>query len=139
MWYFTFITSYNFNLWTLWTYEGLNQTQKIEYIPRLNMCKKYVQAVIAYTHNQSPNFAKYFVLSISNPSALNWSRSKSAKFWLFYFFKLMNSTFLLFMLLIDWRNKYRWTLWKNKVWLIQRRHLPFWPYFITLSWWASRP
>ena len=27
-------------------------------------------------------------------------------------------------LLIDWRNKCHWTLWKNKVWLIQRRHLP---------------
>ena len=28
------------------------------------------------------------------------------------------------MLLIDWRNKCLWTLWKNKVRLIQRRHLP---------------
>ena len=39
-------------------------------------------------------------------------------------FLIKNSPFLLFMLLIDWRNKCRWTLWKNKVWLIQRRHLP---------------
>ena len=30
----------------------------------------------------------------------------------------------MFMLLIDWRKKCRWTLCKNKVWLIQRRHLP---------------
>jgi hypothetical protein len=35
-----------------------------------------------------------------------------------------NSPFLLFKLLIDWRNKCRWTLWKNKVWLIQRWYLP---------------
>ena len=34
-----------------------------------------------------------------------------------------NMPFLLFMLLIDWRNKCRWSLWNNKVWLIQRRHL----------------
>ena len=27
-------------------------------------------------------------------------------------------TFLLFVLLINWRNKCCWTLWKNKVWLI---------------------
>ena len=39
-------------------------------------------------------------------------------------FLFKNSLFLLFMLLIDWRNKCRWTLWKNKVWLIQRWHLP---------------
>ena len=39
-------------------------------------------------------------------------------------FLIKNELFLLFMLLINWRNKCRWTLWKNKVWLIQRRHLP---------------
>ena len=39
-------------------------------------------------------------------------------------FLIKNLHFLLFMLLIDWRKKCRWTLWKNKVWLIQRRHLP---------------
>ena len=39
-------------------------------------------------------------------------------------FLIKNSPFLLFMLLIDWRNKCRWKLGKNKVWLIQRRHLP---------------
>ena len=39
-------------------------------------------------------------------------------------FLIKNSPSLLFMLLIDWKNKCRWTLWKNKVWLIQRRHLP---------------
>ena len=39
-------------------------------------------------------------------------------------FSIKNSLFLLFMLLIDRRNKCRWTLWKKKVWLIQRRHLP---------------
>ena len=33
-----------------------------------------------------------------------------------------NSLFLLFVLLIDWRNKCRWTLWKKKI--IQRQHLP---------------
>ena len=38
-------------------------------------------------------------------------------------FLIKNSAFLLFMLLIDSKNKSRWTLWKNKVWLIQRRHL----------------
>ena len=39
-------------------------------------------------------------------------------------FLIKNSPSLLFMLLIDWRNKCRWTLWKNKVWIIQRQHLP---------------
>ena len=39
-------------------------------------------------------------------------------------FLIKNSLFLLFMLLIDWRNKCRWILWKNKVWFIQKRHLP---------------
>ena len=38
-------------------------------------------------------------------------------------FLIKRSLFLLFMWLIDWRNKCRWTLWKDKVWLIQRRHL----------------
>ena len=38
-------------------------------------------------------------------------------------FMIKNSPFLLFMLLIDWRNKCRWRLWKNKVWLIQRQHM----------------
>ena len=39
-------------------------------------------------------------------------------------FLIKNSLFLLFMLLINWGNQCRWTLWKNKVWLIQRQHLP---------------
>ena len=39
-------------------------------------------------------------------------------------FLIKNLPFLLFMLLIDWRNKCRWSLWNNKVWLIQRWHLP---------------
>ena len=30
-------------------------------------------------------------------------------------FLMKNSPFLLFMLLIDWRNKCRWTLWKNDI------------------------
>ena len=38
-------------------------------------------------------------------------------------FLIKNSPFLLFMLLMDWRNKCRWSLWNNKVWLIKRRHL----------------
>ena len=47
--------------------------------------------------------------------------NKGHKQWPYY---LKKKLFLLFMLLIDWRNKCRWTLWKNKVWLIQRRHFP---------------
>jgi hypothetical protein len=39
-------------------------------------------------------------------------------------FLIKKSPFLLFMLLIDWKNKCCWTLWKNKVWHIQIRHLP---------------
>ena len=38
-------------------------------------------------------------------------------------FLIKKSPFLLFMLLLE-KNKCRWTLWKNKVWLLQRRHLP---------------
>jgi hypothetical protein len=57
-------------------------------------------------------------------------------------FLIKNLLFLLVMLLIDWRNKCCWTLWKNKVWLIQRWHLPcfdlnlhsYWQLLFYITW-----
>ena len=59
--------------------------------------------------------SKYFMKSIMTSKVI-----QGHKQWPFY----LKFTFSSVLLLIDWRNKCRWTLWKNKVWLIQRRHLP---------------
>ena len=44
---------------SFWVILSLNQTKNID-IPTLKI-KKYGHAVIADTHTQSPNFAKYFI------------------------------------------------------------------------------
>ena len=110
----------------------------------ISLKKLRVYGILAFffrAHSFMNRFCKKFLWMLTlwrrkffKKSSMTSKVNKGHKQWPFDL--KIKKLFLLFMLLIDWRNECRWTLWKNKVWLIQRRHFPC--FILTSTWLLSQ-